>query len=682
MNRKIPVFTLLIFAVVAAVVPLNAFAQSDSPAVRITQINPSTSSGPAGVHVNLQGTIITQNGSYQISLANIMVASGTADGYRVNANFTVPELLAASYPLTLRDTKSNAEAYSQFTITTGYSVTSTPLVVQEGSGVTLNVAVTGGSLGNSYEGNIAVTLPSGTIYTASVTLGTPNARGTVSTQVTFPSSAFSPGGGSTDYVGTYRVAFGGNLASTQFNVRFTDASSYHRGDTMKIHATGYQPNQAATITITNGEVTVDTKSVTASVSGVIGTTWVVSANAPIGESTIKITPQGTAKTPVDQQTFTVMGYLVHIQVTNLADRPIPNVVVQAIDSTTKAATNSTTNSTGGATLRLEKGAYTLTAYSNGLNIGQTDIIVIGDGAFTLRCQLTDLTITVLTVDGIPIPFVNLAIKYNYQSGTISRSGSAYGQTGPSGSFTLASALAGATYTIDASLYGQIFNAQNNTATSATNKANAQVTIICPSRNVTLAVTGNNYEAIPNARVELVEISSGLFYSASADNNGVAAMEPTFGMYRVRVYKDTALIHQVNLQVFNDSQKQVRCTLYGIPLSVAVVDFFGAPIPNANVTLNGSAKAVAVTQSNGIATFEDIVGGSMQIIVQPQGIQDASQAITVNVEEPITVQVKIDKYVSVGGVLLQASTLISIIVVVIGVVLFAVVEVIRRRKAQN
>ena len=41
---------------------------------------------------------------------------------------------------------------------------------------------------------------------------------------------------------------------------------------------------------------------------------------------------------------------------------------------------------------------------------------------------------------------------------------------------------------------------------------------------------------------------------------------------------------------------------------------------------------------------------MQIIAQIQGTPDASQAITVNVNEPTTVQVKLDKYVSVGGML--------------------------------
>ena len=73
---------------------------------------------------------------------------------------------------------------------------------------------------------------------------------------------------------------------------------------------------------------------------------------------------------------------------------------------------------------------------------------------------------------------------------------------------------------------------------------------------------------------------------------------------------------------------------------------------------------------------------MQIIAQAQGTQDASQAITVNVNEPTTVQIKLDKYVSVGGMLTQASTLITIIIILVIAVLFVVVEVYPTTKNQT
>jgi hypothetical protein len=56
----------------------------------------------------------------------------------------------------------------------------------------------------------------------------------------------------------------------------------------------------------------------------------------------------------------------------------------------------------------------------------------------------------------------------------------------------------------------------------------------------------------------------------------------------------------------------------------------------------------------IAIFNKIIGGDMQIIAQSQGASDASQAIILTINEPTTVQVKMAKYVSIGGLLVQAS----------------------------
>ena len=65
----------------------------------------------------------------------------------------------------------------------------------------------------------------------------------------------------------------------------------------------------------------------------------------------------------------------------------------------------------------------------------------------------------------------------------------------------------------------------------------------------------------------------------------------------------------------------------------------------NVTLNGPEQFSADTQSDGKATFNNIIGGNMQIIAQASGTQDAYQAITLTVNEPTSLQIKIDKYVA-------------------------------------
>ena len=154
------------------------------------------------------------------------------------------------------------------------------------------------------------------------------------------------------------------------------------------------------------------------------------------------------------------------------------------------------------------------------------------------------------------------------------------------------------------------------------------------------------------------------------------------MYRARVYKDNTLINETNVQVFSNSQQQIRCTLFGIQLSVEVVDFFGNPISNVNVTLNGPEKISQVTQSDGKATFNNIIGGNMQIIAQASGTKDAYQAITLTVNQPTSVQIKIDKYVALGSMLIPASALITMIIILVAIILFAMVEIYRRRRVKH
>ena len=117
-------------------------------------------------------------------------------------------------------------------------------------------------------------------------------------------------------------------------------------------------------------------------------------------------------------------------------------------------------------------------------------------------------------------------------------------------------------------------------------------------------------------IELVELTNGLFYTATTDSSGSATSQVTFGMYRLRIYKDNILINETTIAVFSDKPTtNTSARLYGIQVSVSVVDFFGTPISNANVTLNGPSteRFSAKTQSDGTATFNNVIGGDMQIV---------------------------------------------------------------------
>jgi hypothetical protein len=210
---------------------------------------------------------------------------------------------------------------------------------------------------------------------------------------------------------------------------------------------------------------------------------------------------------------------------------------------------------------------------------------------------------------------------------------------------------------------------------------SQVLITCPNEALTITVIGNNHAPIADARIELVEISNNLFYTATTDINGSAANAVTFGTYRARIYKNNVLINDTTVDVFSNTQKQILCTLYGIQVSVSVVDVLGQPIQNANVTLNGPAteRFSALTHNNGKVVFNDVIGGDVQIVAFAQGAPNDFQAVAQTVNQPTSIQIKLDKYVALGPFLVQTNTLLTIAVILTLLILFMAVEIYRRKK---
>jgi hypothetical protein len=323
-----------------------------------------------------------------------------------------------------------------------------------------------------------------------VSLGTTNQNGIASAQVTFPDGSFQPNG-TTDYVGTYNVYFNQSsfLAQNQFFNGFLDSTTYHRGQTVTIDATDYLQNQVAALSIINVATgaTVDSQSLTASADGIINATWVVPSSAVIGAYNVTITPQGTQKAVQDVETFLVPGYSIQVKTVNLASEVVPQIQVQASDQASSAVYNGTSGSDGIVDLNLETGTYPLTAFWNGVNVGETTITVTGNATFTLQCQLTDLKIVVQNENGIALSSVNLAITYQYQptNGGSSQTGNVSGQTDSSGIYKLNSTLTGISYTIKASLYNQVFNSENSTINNVSAQAVSEVLITCPNEGLTI-----------------------------------------------------------------------------------------------------------------------------------------------------------------------------------------------------
>ena len=650
-----------------AVVPLaKVYGQSNSNPVNILQVTPSSLEGSVGQFVNVQGTVYATDDTYVLFLGPDIVAKGTADGYYVSASFLVPELPGGEYNLVLEDSVTGGNSSSeQFDVSTSYSVGTIPSSPQEGASVILNATVNGATLSTPYIANITVTLPSpiSTQYSTLVQLGNADQNGVAFAQVTFPSSSFQPSGATTTYAGIYGVAFNVSLGTSSFTVGFLDSTSYHRSQVATVRAIDYAAGQTATLSVTgsSGTALVSPQSLTADSNGVMSTTFTIPSNASIGTYNVTVTPTiGNAKSIPDSESFSISGYSIGVETVNLAGETVPSITVQATDGLTNNIYSGVSDDTGMAYVNLEDGPASLTATWNGYTVGTNNITVDGAGNFTIKCQLTDLKILVLNANGVTLPFVNVTISYNYQNSTGSQTGTASGTTDPSGISTFDSVLTGISYSVSASVYNQVFNSGNNSIPSLPALPSSQEVVTCPNEPLTINVVSYSHSAIPNARIELTEITNGLFYTVNANSDGSASSQVTLGTYRLQVYQDNIMINQTTLSVFASSQIEVWCSLYGIQVSVSVVDLFGNPISNANVTINGQGteRLTALTASDGKATFNNIIGGNMQVVAFAPGAQNSYQAITVNVNQPTSVQVKIDKFVALGSLLIQSTLFLS------------------------
>ncbi|MCW4031652.1 MAG: carboxypeptidase-like regulatory domain-containing protein [Candidatus Bathyarchaeota archaeon] len=695
MKKKAAKFILLILLSVSllAIPFLKVLGQLG---VNIYLVNPEKD-GVVGQTVNLQGTIDTANGEYQIWFDNELVANHTSEGYHVNANFTIPQLPGGDYTIIMRDVSKNVNASHAFSIRRAYYIEavmpSSPKQLQQGSAVVLNVRLTGLQSDTSYYANVTVELPeplSNISYSKLVGPNVSNQEAVITAQVVYPSASFQPEGSLTDYTGSYQVYLNKTqmLAKDQFFVGFTDSKEYHRGEDVEIRAIGYQPDENATISIkySKNNAILYSETVTATSEGIVISSWKVPSDAFIGDYNITITPENTIRLIPDSQLFTVPGYNVRIRTFNLASELVPQIRVEAVDQVTKTLHNFTSASDGIANLSLEEGDYIISAFWNGVKVGEMNVSITGESMFDLTCALTNLKITIQNDAGNQIPFVNLYITYQYNTtkDRLLKTGYASGKTDFSGSFVLRSIFPEISCTINASLYGIIINVGNNTVNSLLLRPVSEVIVLCPSRTLTLKLIDSNQAAIPNARIELLELTSGLFHGATTDASGTVIVEVTFGKYRLRVYKDDVVLNVVTIEVFTDTQKEVFCSLYNIQLSVKVVDYFNQPIPNMNVLLNrqGTQTQLTTTQFDGTATFGNVIGGNIQIITYPEGLENSYEAVELRIEEPTEVRIRLSKYILIGPFLIDSSMLATLILILLAIFLSVFIEVYRRKRAKT
>ena len=291
--------------------------QSGTDPPSINQVTPSSLEGAVGSLVNVEGTVYAFGDTYILFLGSEVVAQGTATGYYVNANFYVPELPGGSYNLVLQDSVTGGNDSEEFAVSISYLVGTIPSNLQEGTRVTLNATVMGGTPSTSYVANVTVTLPSplSTQYSALVQLGDADKNGVAFAQVTFPSSSFQPSGSTTTFAGAYGVAFNVTLGSASFPVGFLDSTTYHRSQVAAVNAVDYVADQAVTLSVTDssGTALVSSQSLTADSNGLISSAFTIPSNATIGTYNVTLSPaSGSAKAIPDSESFSIPGYSIGV----------------------------------------------------------------------------------------------------------------------------------------------------------------------------------------------------------------------------------------------------------------------------------------------------------------------------------------------------------------------------------
>jgi hypothetical protein len=612
------------------------------------------------------------------------VTSGNAIGNDVNASFIVPHAPEGNHSVTIIDITTGEKDTVTFEILLSYSfkplMPESPVQIQEGGSVTISVNVTGGRSNYVYP-KIKVQTPSENLtYEASNNITT-NDIGDFYGNFTYPNDFLN--GANTNFTGLYKIIFNVTFVG-YFFIGLTDRSEYHRSDIVNVKAVDYPPNENVTLTIKFGEKIIKTI-IHNAINGVINVNWTVPPNATIGNYTLSISPVPDSKLKAnDTQSFKVPGFETKIFTHNLANETVPNVLVKVYDKSANAKYSATSNKDGLVTLMLERGNHSCEAFFKEVKVREINFTITEEKQMNLTCQLTSLNIKVIDTKNVSIPEASISLIYNYTTNLDKqekKTGIEFGQTNITGTLHLRSLLPNVPYIINASRYGRMFNQDMISDLPA--QAYFNITIICPTRTLYVNIIDAYGKPIENSMVKTQELMYGPIYGNSTDGNGKAVLRCTFGRYFVKVYVGEMLLNETSIDLFDDQNITIRCILHNLLICIKVVDYFGQPIQNANVTLERDERLInsAVTGGDGITRFTEI-GGTLTIKVyladqnQPAAVFYSFISEARNESNPI--EVRLPKYVILAGFLLETSQFTTVIMIAAAVILILLIEVYRRK----
>ena len=682
LHTKIRSLTIFLLILTFIVITLS-FLPKAKAETKIVSLDPS--SGNVGTTVQLIANISTPNGLYKISFNGDELPGGNASGNNVTASFTIPHAPEGAHDVTIIDMKTGENDTATFTVLTSYlfepALPESPAQLQQEANVTISANMTGGKSNYTYP-NIKVQTPSGNLtYEALVNITT-NAVGDYYHNLTYPDDFSS--GANTNFTGDYKILLNETVVNSFF-IGLTNSSEYHRGDLVNIKAIDYPLNQNVSVTISFGNESIDSIPLNVT-DGIINKNWHVPQDALVGNYTLSITPVPESKQEAnDTQIFEVPGFRTEILTLNLANQTVPNIFIKAYDQSADVYYNTTSNGNGSASFMFERGIYNCEVFFKEVRVGTPPNVTITNKGeqMNFTCELANLNIKVMDMQNVSIPQVSISLTYNYTTNLDekeNRTETEFGETNMTGTLQLHSLLPNIDYTINASRYGDVFNQNNNTVSNLSAEAYVDIMILCPAKMLHVNVVDARNQSIVNVTVKAQEFMGGLHYSKTTNINGTAILNCTFGRYFVRVYIGEIQLNETTVDLFQNQNISITCNFYGLTVSVRVIDYLGQPIPNANVTLQreGLQPRSNITKSNGVATFSDFIGGSVQIAIYLSDKTQPCIETASSVVSSATIEIKIGKYVLIAGILVETSRLATALVIAAAIILVILVEVYRRK----
>jgi len=651
------------------------------------------SKGKVGEIISINGTIDTENGFYRILFGGREVANGTADGTKVETEFAVPNMPAGTYNVTLFDVNASLESSPvEFTIETDYILDvyepEKPYQLVEGDNVTISLTIKGGENDTVYSLNMTVSFQNETSYRV-IELAT-NSSGYASENVTYPIGF--EGAASTNYTGIYHiklVKLNETVAEAEFTVGITELTEYHRGDTVKIHAIGYQSNASVTINVKFPNGHLESNTTTADPSGIIDFNWTVPMDAPMGDYLLWI---NNTKKYQDMQNFTVPGFRVIIPVENLNGEPVPEVSLEISENETGFQYGAETAEDGNATIMLERGNYTWKAIYKGKIVGEGNLTTHGIENETIQplpVFLSTINVTVInekTGSGVPLAQIKLFCNYTTVDGS-NQTLALTEETGLNGTTEFVNVFVNESYIIEAYKYNALFNRTELPKLPVEPVHN--VSILYPAKTLIVRVLDCVGKSAQSVIVKAYEWTNGTATPTDEEeinDNGIVTLNLTFGWYKLEVFKPTnaglILLNETkaDLTVENKTVEiNVTCKFLGLNVTVRVVDFLGSPIPNVTVRLELTSTNLSFSKTgSGEFFFGGIIGGKYKILVFLHDSETPYLIETVYLDEPNTIITLKDRdHIEFLGNLMEVWAFATIIVIMVAAVITVIIIAYKR-----